>query len=164
MSPPIISLSTDWPLFQLAKTPIVFKYPVIFFVFFRLQDSEKIERPLNWHQRLMSWPKQGILNNLLFKNGFGKTTRLAPVFSFLKNALYLNVDVFCSKVLTEGTVFFVSNWRRGRHFTYCHPSNAKVYRSAGQREYLHFSVILRPSLSTCPGPGQGSPALKSSRL
>ena len=95
-----------------------------------MQDSEKIKRPLNWHQRLMSLPKQGILNNLLFKNGFGKTTRLAPVFSFLKNALYLNVDVFCTKILIEGTVFS-SPTGDGAAILRIHPSNAKVYPYAG---------------------------------
>ena len=102
---PIISCSSIGR-FSISNNTNCFQIPgFIFLFFFRLQDSEKIKRPLNWHQRLMSLPKQGILNNLLFKNGFGKTTRLAPVFSFLKNALYLNVDVFCTKILIEGTVF-----------------------------------------------------------
>ena len=53
----------------------------------------------------MSLPKQGILNNLLFKNGLGKQRDWRLCIFFFKNALYLNVDVFCTKILIEGTVF-----------------------------------------------------------
>ena len=35
-----------------------------------------------------------------------------------KKALYLSVNVFSSKVLIGDTIFYVSNWRRDRHFTW----------------------------------------------
>ena len=55
-----------------------------------------------------------------------------------KNALSLSVNVFSRKVLIGDTIFTSSAILR------VHPSHAKVYRFAEQREYLHFSVILRP--------------------
>ena len=64
--------------------------------------------------------------------------------SINRNVLfYLSVNVFITKVLIGDTIFYVSSWSpvsilRG------HPSHAKVYPFAVQREYLHFSVILRP--------------------
>ena len=33
-----------------------------------------------------------------------------------KDALYLSVNVFSTKVLVGDTIFYVSNWRRDRHF------------------------------------------------
>ena len=77
----------------------------------------------------MSLPKQGI-NNPLFINGFGKTTTLAPVFSFLKNTLYLNVDVFCTKILMS------SEQRKGLPECRAVPSFLCYFKT----------------LSTCPGP------------
>ena len=57
---------------------------------------------------------------------------------FKKKAFYLSINVFSTKVLTGDTIFYVSYWRRDRYFT--RPSEP----FAGQRQYLHFSVILRP--------------------
>ena len=37
---------------------------------------------------------------------------------FKKNALYLSVNVFSTKVLIGDTIFYVSYWRRDRHFTW----------------------------------------------
>ena len=34
------------------------------------------------------------------------------------NFFYLSVNVFSTKVLIEDTIFYVSNWRRDRHFTW----------------------------------------------
>ena len=53
-----------------------------------------------------------------------------------KNALYLSVKVFSMKVLIGDTIW--SAIFSG------HPSHVKVYPFAGQSEYLHFSVVLRP--------------------
>ena len=53
-----------------------------------------------------------------------------------KKALYLNVNVFSTKVLIGDTTLTAIS--RG------HPSHAKVSPLVGQREYLHFLVILRP--------------------
>ena len=47
-----------------------------------------------------------------------------------------------------------------------HPSHVKVYPFAGQSEYLHFSVVLRPKVYG-PAPGFKTPqpsALQSSAL
>ena len=55
---------------------------------------------------------------------------------FKKNALYLSVKVFSMKVLIGDTIW--SAIFSG------HPSHVKVYPFAGQSEYLHFSVVLRP--------------------
>ena len=35
-----------------------------------------------------------------------------------KNELYLSVKVFITKVQIEDTIFYVSNWRQDRHFTW----------------------------------------------
>ena len=60
-----------------------------------------------------------------------------------KNALYLSVNVFSTKVLI-GTLYFTSPNGDGTAILRGHPSHAKVQPPAGQRKYLHFSVILRP--------------------
>ena len=60
-----------------------------------------------------------------------------------KNALYLSVNVFSTKVLIWDTIF-TSPTGDGTAILRGHPSHAKVYPFAGQREYLHFSVSLRP--------------------
>ena len=60
-----------------------------------------------------------------------------------KNALYLSVNVFSTKALTGGTIF-TSPTGEGTAILPGHPSHAKVQPLAVQREYLHFSVILRP--------------------
>ena len=60
-----------------------------------------------------------------------------------KKALYLSVNVFSTKVLIGDTIF-TSPTGDGTAILRGHPSHAKVYLFAGQREYLHFSVSLRP--------------------
>ena len=62
---------------------------------------------------------------------------------FKKNALYLSVKVFSMKVLIGNTIF-TSPTGDGTAIFRGHPSHAKVYPFAGQSEYLHFSVVLRP--------------------
>ena len=37
---------------------------------------------------------------------------------YIKKALYLSVNVFSTKVLIGDTIFYVSYWRRDRHFTW----------------------------------------------
>ena len=61
----------------------------------------------------------------------------------LKKALYLSVNVFSTKVLIEDTVL-TSPTGDGTAILRGHPSHAKVDPFVGQRQYLHFSVILRP--------------------
>ena len=60
-----------------------------------------------------------------------------------KNALYLSVNVFSMKVLIGDTIFTSPNGD-GTTILRGHPSHVKVQPPAVQREYLHFSVILRP--------------------
>ena len=60
---------------------------------------------------LKTWPiktvnkKKDILNSELI------------ILAIKKNALYLSVKVFSTKVLTGDTIFYVSYWRRDSHFT-----------------------------------------------
>ena len=60
-----------------------------------------------------------------------------------KCTFYLSVNVFSTKVLTGDTIFTSPNGD-GTAILRGHPSHAKVSPLAVQREYLHFSVILRP--------------------
>ena len=60
-----------------------------------------------------------------------------------KNALYLSVNVFSTKVLIGDTIL-TSPTGDGTAILCGHASHAKVQPLAAQREYLHFSVILRP--------------------
>ena len=61
-----------------------------------------------------------------------------------KNAVYLSVNVFISPKVLIGTLYFTSPNGDGTAILRGHPSYAKVQPPAGQRKYLHFSVILRP--------------------
>ena len=74
----------------------------------------------------------------------------------------MSVNVFSTKVPTADTIF-TSPTGDGAAILRDHPSHAKVQPSAGQRKYLHFSLILRPwvlvrSRKSNPRP----PALQSS--
>ena len=69
----------------------------------------------------------------------------------MKNALYLGVNVFSTKVLI-GTLYFTSPNGDGTTILRGHPGHAKVQPSAGQRKYLHFSVIFK-TLRIGPAPG-----------
>ena len=55
----------------------------------------------------------------------------------------MSVNVFSTKVLIDNTIFTFPNGD-GTVILLDHPSHAKVYPFEGQREYLHFSVILTP--------------------
>ena len=75
------------------------------------------------------------------KNGFSFKLN---VYCPKKNALYLNVNVFSTKVLI-GTVYFTTPNGDGTAILRGHPSHAKVQPPAGRRSYLHLAVIfLRP--------------------
>ena len=56
------------------------------------------------------------------------------------NALYLTFNVSSMKVLIRDTIF-TSPTGDGTAILRGHPSHAKVYPFAGQRKYLHFSVV-----------------------
>ena len=58
----------------------------------------------------------------------------------LKKKSTLSVNVFSTKVLIGDTIFTSPNGD-GTAILRGHPSHAKVSPSAGQRKYLHFSVI-----------------------
>ena len=82
----------------------------------------------------------------------------------LKNLLYLSVNVFSTKILIGDTICTspIRDWTailRG------YPSHVKVYPFAGLREYLHFSVILRPWVLVRPRESNPRPlTLQSSVL
>ena len=81
-----------------------------------------------------------------------------------KNALYLSVNVFSTKVLIGDTIL-TSPTGDGTAILRGHPSHAKVQSPAGQRKYLHFSVILRPWVLVRPRESNPRPpALQSSAL
>ena len=63
--------------------------------------------------------------------------------SYIKKALYLSVNVFSTKVIIGDTIF-TSPTGDGTVILRGHPSHAKVQLLPVQRDYLHFSVILRP--------------------
>ena len=71
-------------------------------------------------------------------------------WGFLKNALYLSVNVFSTKVLIEDTIF-TSPSGDGTAILQGHPSHEKVYPFAGQRKHLHFSVSYRKIPKISPG-------------
>ena len=80
------------------------------------------------------------------------------------NALYLSVNVFSTNVLI-GDTNFTSPTGDGTAILRGHPSHAKVQPPAGQRKYLHFSVILRPWVLVRPRESNPQPpALQSSAL
>ena len=82
---------------------------------------------------------------------------------FKKNALYLSVNVFSTKVLM-GTLFFTPIEEETAIFR-GHPSHAKDQPFAGQRQYLYFAVILRPWALVRPRESNPRPpALHSSAL
>ena len=60
-----------------------------------------------------------------------------------KQSTYLSVNVFSTKVLIRDTIFMSPNGE-GTTILRGHPSHVKLSLLAVQREYLHFSVILRP--------------------
>ena len=76
----------------------------------------------------------------------------------------MSVNVFSRKVLIEDTIF-TSPTGDATAIIRGHPSHAKVYPFAGQREYLHFSVSLRPWVLVRPRESNPRPpALQSSAL
>ena len=68
---------------------------------------------------------------------------LVPGLEKKKKKLYLSVNVFSTKVLIGDTIFTSPNGD-GTAILHGHPSHVKVSPLAVQRNYLHFSVILRP--------------------
>ena len=69
---------------------------------------------------------------------------------FKKNALYLSVNVFSTKVLTGDTIFTSGD---GTAFLRDHPSHAKVSPLAVQTEYLKLFLSYLKTLSIGPAPG-----------
>ena len=57
------------------------------------------------------------VKNMASASGYAvkKIPRLVRMW---KNALYLSINVFSTKVLIGGTIFYVSYWRRDHHFTW----------------------------------------------
>ena len=69
----------------------------------------------------------------------------------LKKGTLFECQWFSTKVLIGDTIL-TSPTGDGTAILRGHPSHAKVYPFAGQREYLHFSVSLRPWV-VGPAPG-----------
>ena len=72
-----------------------------------------------------------------------RSTEQNNVDNFTTKALILSVNLFCTKVLMEVIILTSSN-ADGTAILRGHPNHEKVYPFAGQRQYLHFSVISRP--------------------
>ena len=73
--------------------------------------------------------------------GSGERQRYLQAFAVSQNnALYLSFNVFSMKALFGDTIF-TSPTGDGTAILRGHPSHAKVYPFAGQRKYLHFSVV-----------------------
>ena len=84
---------------------------------------------------------------------------------WLKKMHFIWVSVYFSTKVLIGDTILTSPTGDGTAILRGHPSHAKVQPFAGQRKYLHFSVILRPwvllrSRESNPRP----PALQSSAL
>ena len=81
-----------------------------------------------------------------------------------KKALYLSINVFSTKELIGDTIFYISYWRRDRHFTWSsEPREGLPVRRA--KADLHFSVILRSWVSVRPRESNPQPpALQSSAV
>ena len=81
-----------------------------------------------------------------------------------KKTFYLNVNVFSTKVLIGDTIF-MSPTREGNAILCGNPSHVKVKPLVVQKEYLHFSVILRPWVLVRPQESNPwPPALQSQAL
>ena len=81
-----------------------------------------------------------------------------------KNALYLSVNIFSTKVLNGDTIFTSPN-EDGTAILRGHPSHAKDSPLAVKRKYVHFSLILRPSVMVRPRESNPRPpALQSNAL
>ena len=68
-----------------------------------------------------------------------------------KNALYLSVNVFSTKVLIGDTIFYVSNWRRDCHFTWS--SEPRKGLAACTAEGVPSVLSYFKTLSIGPAPG-----------
>ena len=55
-----------------------------------------------------------------------------------KNALYLSINVFSTKVTNWGHYFYVSNWRRVRHFTWSSGEPREGLAICGAKEVPSF--------------------------
>ena len=80
-----------------------------------------------------------------------------------KKGLYLGANVFSTKVLI-GDAIFTSPTGDGTAIFRVNPSHAKVQSFAGQRKYLHYTVIFK-TLSVGPVPGiEPAPATSRSAV
>ena len=80
------------------------------------------------------------------------------------DALYLSVNVFSTKVLIGDTIFYVSNWRRDRHFTWSSEprEGPAACRAKGVPSFLSYFKTL--SIGPAPGvePATSRSAVKHS--
>ena len=82
-----------------------------------------------------------------------------------KKMHFIWASMYLARKCYLGTLYFTSLNGDGTAIFRGHPSHAKVQPPAGQREYLHFSVILRPWVLVRPRESNlRTPALQSSAL
>ena len=96
---------------------------------------------------------------------YGAFAKRSSLTAPKKCTFYFNVNVFSTKVLIWDTIFLpLLLETRDRHFTWSSESHEGL-PVTGQREYLHFSVTLRPWVLVWPQESNPqAPALQSSAL
>ena len=68
-----------------------------------------------------------------------------------KNALYLSVNVFSTKVLIGDTIFYVSNWRQDRHFTWSSEPREGLACCSAKRVPSFLGYLKTLSIGPAPG-------------
>ena len=86
------------------------------------------------------------------------------IYSKTKNALYLSVSVFSTKVLIGDTIFYVSNWRRDRHFTWSSEPREGLAACSAKEVPSFLSHFKTLSIGPAPGiePATSRSAVKRS--
>ena len=68
-----------------------------------------------------------------------------------KNALYLSVSVFSTKVLIGDFIFYVSNWRRDQHFTWSSEPRDGLVAYTAKEVPSFLSYFKTQSVDPAPG-------------
>ena len=78
---------------------------------------------------------------------------------------YLSVNVFSTKVLIGDTIFYVSNWRRDRHFTWSSEPREGLACCSEKGVPSFFGYFKTLSIGLAPGiePATSRSAVKSTR-
>ena len=80
-----------------------------------------------------------------------------------KNALHLSVNVFSTNVLIGDTIFYVSNWRRDRHFTWSSESREGLVCCSTKEVPSFFSYFKTLSIGPARESNPRPPVLQSTR-